>query len=282
MDTTRPAQPFRFLDLPTELRLMVYEFLPVRTHHHTFKYPVTDPNEPPIGDVESDVTLVEKTIDVRIPATCQLVNVEATPILNARLDRLREEPWHFIVDSPSLRAFFGGHDLFYRVLKEFCSNTAFSTSDVTIESVNYVEAQFQSFLGKLSYDGLQSLVRFFLICARFRNNRTPSSTLLVIRRHPAEDLLELAARAAGVVGKAEAGGFDEMPYPIGFALGLDVMDAEDSPSTTYPGGFIRDMLRHYVTLHPFRSDPRPPTVHMGDLSQAVWWEVWQEGDQFET
>jgi hypothetical protein len=103
------AEPFRFLDLPKELRLMVYEFIPVTTRHHVLDDPTfRNPHLPNCAESanhpasNSTVTFVAKSLSVTgILSTCQLVHEEAGAILAARLARLKKEPLRLIVDSPS-------------------------------------------------------------------------------------------------------------------------------------------------------------------------------------
>ena len=106
------SQPFRFLDLPKELRLMVYEFIPVATRHHvlrdfTFRDPHTNlrvrlftPTDP---EAVSTVTLVTKSLHVTcILSTCRLIHDEAKVVLAKKLDKLKSDPLRLIVDAPSI------------------------------------------------------------------------------------------------------------------------------------------------------------------------------------
>ena len=68
------TQPFRFLDLPIELRLIVYEYLPVTATIHTY-------------DLRTDngrqcITLERNDLPVALLRTCQLIRNEASPIIS--------------------------------------------------------------------------------------------------------------------------------------------------------------------------------------------------------
>jgi hypothetical protein len=77
--------PFPFLDLPPELRLIVYEHLLVKvTHHHG----------------ESDLKLVSLSVPgVTMLATCKLINKEAHPVILSKLSAIRNEPVRLITSK---------------------------------------------------------------------------------------------------------------------------------------------------------------------------------------
>jgi hypothetical protein len=67
------TQPFRFLDLPKELRLMVYEYIPTTTRHHVLKDRTHDART-------SETIFVGKSLEINIMLTCSLVSNESRRI----------------------------------------------------------------------------------------------------------------------------------------------------------------------------------------------------------
>jgi hypothetical protein len=107
------TQPFRFLDLAKELRLMVYERLPVKVRYHEFRlyiprnaaylYDQYGQKYPDESKAPPDMRLVHKTLHgVAVLATCRLINNEAAAILKLLLDRIRSEPTRVILTTRSL------------------------------------------------------------------------------------------------------------------------------------------------------------------------------------
>jgi hypothetical protein len=78
------TEPFRFLDLPAELRLMVYEAIPNTTRRQTFEH-VED------GQTLS-VTLTKRCLLVSLLATSKYIHREAKQIIGKKLRQLELEP----------------------------------------------------------------------------------------------------------------------------------------------------------------------------------------------
>jgi hypothetical protein len=94
--------PFRFLDLPCELRCMVYEKIVIETKCHTLEQQESGCS----GDVwplvpnvtNSPVKLIRKSLPVALLRTCRLINNEATAFFKSPMEELAKEPLRFVLD----------------------------------------------------------------------------------------------------------------------------------------------------------------------------------------
>ncbi|KAF2029826.1 hypothetical protein EK21DRAFT_66820 [Setomelanomma holmii] len=93
-----PIGPFPFARLPTEVRLMVYERLPVQITRHDF----TRANSTRAGATSSySFAIVSKRIDLSILQTCSWVNDEASAIMRRKTEDIMRSPPRVIVDLAS-------------------------------------------------------------------------------------------------------------------------------------------------------------------------------------
>ncbi|KAF1993024.1 hypothetical protein P154DRAFT_106533 [Amniculicola lignicola CBS 123094] len=76
MSTQIGCQSFRLLDLPRELRLMIYERLPCKVHNHLYRLGTRRTNGEPLW-----IIFITKSIDIAILATCRQVRGEAQPMV---------------------------------------------------------------------------------------------------------------------------------------------------------------------------------------------------------
>lgn len=90
----KEVKPFRFLDLPKELRLLVYENLPRSIKHHQTRHP----DEP-----SHRMTFILKSVPVAILSTCTLVYHEARPVLQATTNAFIRDIPPRIIDGISGR-----------------------------------------------------------------------------------------------------------------------------------------------------------------------------------
>ncbi|KAF2128418.1 hypothetical protein P153DRAFT_432074 [Dothidotthia symphoricarpi CBS 119687] len=100
--TTTKMEFFRFLDLPKELRFMVYGMLDISTNRYKSTLSPHDHSTLGVSQDSSDTNsacsstpethpsmiLVTQSMPVQILATCRLVHTEATPLLQPKLARL--------------------------------------------------------------------------------------------------------------------------------------------------------------------------------------------------
>lgn len=86
------SQPFPFMKLPMELRLMVYECIPVQIKSHDFDRTRNT------SAASHSFAIVSKYIDLSIWATCRKIHSEATVIMQRKLKDVLETPPRLIID----------------------------------------------------------------------------------------------------------------------------------------------------------------------------------------
>jgi hypothetical protein len=89
---SQSPQPFRLLDLPAELRVMVYERVTPTTHQHVLAGP--GPN----GDPSYSV-LVRQGLPTALLQTCRQIEHEAKSSFDKKYDEILKEPVRFVVDK---------------------------------------------------------------------------------------------------------------------------------------------------------------------------------------
>ncbi|KAH7069804.1 hypothetical protein BKA63DRAFT_580041 [Paraphoma chrysanthemicola] len=87
------SQPFPFLDLPKELRLIVYEHLPIQTI--AFSYPPIHRR----GASSGRSTMIAQCITTSILGTSREIYSEAEGILAIKLSRIRDAPPRMLVNA---------------------------------------------------------------------------------------------------------------------------------------------------------------------------------------
>ncbi|KAF1831221.1 hypothetical protein BDW02DRAFT_557375 [Decorospora gaudefroyi] len=98
---SKTAKPFRLLDLPKEIRFMIYEKLPIITQRH----------DTPLRNRDHYLTLVTTTIPgISILATCRQVNEEASHVLAPHLQNILQTPPTVIVEAQHLVGLIDLHD----------------------------------------------------------------------------------------------------------------------------------------------------------------------------
>jgi hypothetical protein len=90
-NSMREDESFRFLDLPKELRLMVYERIPVRISERHYNHKVL--NEP------HPVSFIVPCTSVGILATCRQIQAEASAIMSKKMTTILNTPLRVIVGT---------------------------------------------------------------------------------------------------------------------------------------------------------------------------------------
>jgi hypothetical protein len=108
----------QLLGLPKEVRLMMYELLPITTHHHIFEDPSFESRKPDIT-TPSKIILVAKSAAISLLCTCRRIYQEYKPTIDRNLKVLRSEPLRFIVDSTSFDTFIGMENCLASLLKSY-------------------------------------------------------------------------------------------------------------------------------------------------------------------
>jgi hypothetical protein len=103
MSSTISRESFRFLDLPAELRCIIYENIDFSSKKHVLTRSASgfdDKIWPPApeGATESCITFITPTLSVGILATCRLIHQEAKPIIAHTIEALKMLPLRYIVD----------------------------------------------------------------------------------------------------------------------------------------------------------------------------------------
>jgi hypothetical protein len=94
-------QPFRFLDLPAELRLMVYERLPIKTTHHKLDYNNLTLSQLRNGEDESVTFVHEAIAGSAVLFICRQIYSEARSLLHSRAQALQSRSIK-IITSPDV------------------------------------------------------------------------------------------------------------------------------------------------------------------------------------
>jgi hypothetical protein len=93
-NTAPKDKPFPFLALPKELRLMVYERIPIHISGCQYNYQVDGPAE--------SMELIRPCISVCILATCRQIHAEAADIMSKRFRTLLDTPLRVVVTTKRL------------------------------------------------------------------------------------------------------------------------------------------------------------------------------------
>jgi hypothetical protein len=254
------SAPFRLLDLPAELRNMIYAHIPMVTHYHTFEQTV-DKDSKPLVPV-STTTLVVKSLPVAIPATCKQLQYEVTPFLQSKLAIIATEPLRLIVDSLGFRLFIGTGGYLSSARRGYIASSMI-VSDGSAASMCAFLRQHQ--MNDVHEVDMYALVEFVGAYEKFVQRRRPLNTTVAVVRHPGQVLEKLAGQFMMLD--------DWRPILPGVASFMvrkqETDDVDDPPTVACPGGVMRYTIR-LITQGLYRSRI------IDDVSEEEWQDVWLE------
>jgi len=164
---------FRFLDLPKEVRLRVYEIIPHRTVRHEFVNTKK-------GMVVSSFALITSSVQMAVLATCRTINEEAKPIIQKKIDNLLDEHTkrdlytpppgvlypRIEADCEALEVMSSGYGLFHAITNYFALLRSGRARSDCEEGLNYFRLHgppsLQRYQPKdgFSWEGLEQMVTF--------------------------------------------------------------------------------------------------------------------------
>ncbi|ORY13378.1 hypothetical protein BCR34DRAFT_562123 [Clohesyomyces aquaticus] len=112
----KEANRSSFMSLPAEIRLMIYEFLPIRTRHYTARKPLRADIDSAGEPVSFPTLVIKSMLGVSILATCRLIRKEALPVLKPKLEELKNHTASIILDN---NLSYGGEVAFRDIVGRF-------------------------------------------------------------------------------------------------------------------------------------------------------------------
>ncbi|KAI4663453.1 uncharacterized protein J4E78_003867 [Alternaria triticimaculans] len=168
---------FRFLDLPKELRLIIYEYIPITTRHHVW--------EDTVRHSGNTITLVVKSMSTGILLVSCSIHDECKPILDRKLKALQVEPLRLIVDKQSLLTLTrhkngvwpAANSLFW-CLKDFMR---FKTGQSHSQCWDEGNVQLSGVMLNSNGPEYARLIKFLNLITEFRLKRLPRSSVIAVR-----------------------------------------------------------------------------------------------------
>ncbi|KAF2028448.1 hypothetical protein EK21DRAFT_20903, partial [Setomelanomma holmii] len=82
------TQPFCFLDLPAELRCIVYEHIDISIHRQVV-------SSESVSGKASQIVLIRRCLPVSLLAACKLINHESMAVFTTKLREMQNDPLRF-------------------------------------------------------------------------------------------------------------------------------------------------------------------------------------------
>jgi hypothetical protein len=295
-DTTREAL-FRFLDLPAELRIMVYERLPITTRHHTFSHRAVRSRDDYVNDLpedtDIDVSLVIKSLPVALLAICKQIHSEASHHMQPALERLRTEPMRLIVDTQSFAPLFQPRGFFFSAMRHCLTRLELGEVRPLISKYKMQALMLRTMRVSMKrsstkargLDKCEELAKFIRSCASLMHVRTPAFSIVAITPHEGCSLGEVCQTLQYTTGVWFQGAplqqsssrddyylnWNVLPGPVGFMLKESMTDEfDDPPSAEYPEGFWRAQFREEAG----ETSYGPPRFFAETVSETEWRSIW--------
>jgi hypothetical protein len=263
---SNPA-PFRFLDLPPELRVMIYNRLPSTTRHCTL-VDLMSSTTPPL----TRAALVVKYFPVSILSTCKLIRHEATPVLLPRLQRLRAEPMRLITDTLYFEPVMGTN---FEDIKFRDKNTLHSSEFAAVMVEMFDDPTAMRTIAGLPCT-MYTVASFGATVTQYVRQRTPSSTIVAITRDGDFGLRYFVK--GFTLAADDLYLWNLVSGPVTFMLRRSERDSEEDPPTLgFPEGRWRNLFRWLTRNNRLLVyGSRTRTDYTEDVDGGEWGRVWEE------
>ncbi|KAH8728067.1 hypothetical protein GQ44DRAFT_724605 [Phaeosphaeriaceae sp. PMI808] len=249
-------QTFRFMSLPKEIRLMVYERLPTKITHRSFD--LSSPCDEHGDEIDGKgMDMVCSTISgLSILSVCRAINMEATTILQQRLYKLR-----------TLRLILNVNKCRFKHIAGFlgCSSTGRPPSCHYPESFHRFINHYTSSRRELH---VQVAIREF----------APQTKLNICAKYDERIMSTLIMNGMLVVLFTVSGLYDSISHAV-VTLNGAVMPALNTEDASIFLSITKWLQETVKDLDRPRGDDHV-SAHYGEIDETAWDTYWAEGERF--